>query len=72
MDAINMEISDVISRLSKLYEVLETGKLNLDDLAPRIKELKTKKEGLLKTRIQTEADMVVQGVQPVDVEMVRM
>jgi site-specific DNA recombinase len=71
MHAINEELNDTNSRLSRLYEVLETGKLNLDDLAHRIKELNGKKDDLLKARIQAEADIVVQGVQPVDIEMVK-
>ena len=57
--------------MSKLYDVLETGKLNLDDLAPRIRELKTRQDSLSEARVQTEADMVVQGVQHVDCEMVK-
>jgi len=57
--------------LSRLYDVLETGKLNLDDLAPRIRELKTRQDSLSEARVQTEADMVVQGVQHVDCEMVK-
>jgi site-specific DNA recombinase len=72
LDAINAELNDVNSRLSRLYEVLETGKLDLDDLAPRIKELKGKRDDLLKARVQNEADLVVGGVQPVDFEMVKM
>ena len=45
--------------------------MNLDDLAPRIKELKAKQDELSKARVQTEADMVVAGVQHVDVETVK-
>ena len=71
LDAIDIELYDVGDRLSKLYDALETGKLNLDDLAPRIKELKAKQDELSKARVQTEADMVVAGVQHVDVETVK-
>ncbi len=42
LNIIDAELNDVKARLSKLYDVLETGKLNLDDLAPRIKELRAK------------------------------
>lgn len=42
LDAIDLEFEDVRARLAKLYDVLETGKLSLDDLAPRIKELKAR------------------------------
>jgi site-specific DNA recombinase len=33
-------------RLHKLYDALETGKLDVEDLAPRIKELKAQMDGL--------------------------
>ena len=59
------------ARLSRLYDALETGKLGLDDLAPRIKELKRRQDELSKTRVQIEADMVVQGVKQVDAAMVK-
>jgi site-specific DNA recombinase len=71
LDSIDAELNDVKLRLSKLYDVLETGKLNLDDLAPRIKELKSKQDVLSKARVQNEADMVVEGVQHVDAEIVK-
>jgi site-specific DNA recombinase len=71
LDSIDIELYDVGIRLSKLYDALETGKLNLDDLSPRIKELKVKQDKLSKLRVQTEADMVVAGVQHVDVEIVK-
>ena len=71
LDVIDAELNDVKARLSRLYDVLETGKLNLDDLAPRIRELKTRQDSLSEARVQTEADMVVQGVQHVDYEMVK-
>ncbi len=42
MDAINATLNDVKARLSRLYDILETGKLNLDDLAPRLRQLKAR------------------------------
>jgi DNA invertase Pin-like site-specific DNA recombinase len=71
LDDIDLELEDVRARLAKLYDVLETGKLSLDDLSPRIKELKAKQDGLMKTRIQAEADMVLEGVQHINVETVK-
>ena len=64
-------MSDVNARLSRLYNSLETGKLELGDLAPRIRELRTRKEELDKIRVQLEADMVVQGVNKVDASIVK-
>jgi len=64
----------------KLYEIFTadgrsmhraTGKLDLNGLAPRIKELKRRQDELLKARVLLEADMTVQGVQHVDAEQVK-
>jgi len=71
MDVIDAELRNVRARLSRFYDALETGKLDLDDLAPRIKELKTRQDELNKSKIQVEADMVVRGVEQVDVAMVK-
>lgn len=71
LDIVDAELIDVKARLSKLYDALETGKLSLDDLSPRIKELKARLDELTKARVQVEADMVVEGVQHVDVEAVK-
>ena len=71
MDTIDLELHDVKSRLGKLYEALETGTLTIDDLAPRIKDLKARQDGLQQKRVQTEADMVLEGVQHVDVDVVK-
>jgi hypothetical protein len=43
----------------------------LDDLSPRIKKQKTHQDELMKARVQLEADMVVEGVQHVEVETVK-
>lgn len=37
---IDAEMHDARARLGKLHDAIETGKLELDDLAPRIRELK--------------------------------
>ena len=71
METIDTELRDVRARLTKLYEALETGKLDLDDLAPRIKELKLRQDELSKARVLLEAEMAVQGVQQVDEAMVK-
>ena len=69
LDICDAELRDVKARLSRLYDVLETGKLGLDDLALRIKELKERQDELSKTRVQVEADMVAQGVEEVEVDI---
>ena len=40
------EIGSVNSRLERLYDALETGKVCLDDLAPRIQQLRVRQEQL--------------------------
>ncbi len=71
LDIYDAELRDVKARLSRLYDVLETGKLGLDDLTPRIKELKRRQDELSKNRVQVEVDMVVQGIEEVDIDMVK-
>ena len=70
LEVIGTELNDARTRLSKLYDAVETGKLNLDDLAPRIKELKTRVDELSKTRLLVDADLAVQGVRHVDRDLV--
>lgn len=45
--SIESKLSDIEKRTRKLYESLETGKLGLDDIAPRLKELNANKNALL-------------------------
>ena len=71
LDVIDNELKDIGSRLSRLYDALETGKLTLDELAQRIRELKYHQDELSKTRIQVEAEMVAQGVEEVDISLVK-
>ena len=40
MNTIEKELIDTSARLQRVYEAIETGKINLDDLAPRIHELR--------------------------------
>ena len=46
---VEKEIAKLERRLNKLYDVLETGKVSLDDLAPRIRNLK---ESIEQQRVQ--------------------
>jgi site-specific DNA recombinase len=71
LDAIDAELNDLEIRLSKLYDALETNKLSLDDLAPRIKELRSRQYELKKTKIQLEAEKVKRGIKHVDAEVVK-
>jgi site-specific DNA recombinase len=71
LDAIDAERNDVRIRLSKLYDALETGKLSLDDLAPRIKELRTRQDDLSKARLQLETEKITRGIKHVDAEVIK-
>jgi site-specific DNA recombinase len=71
LDAIDGELNDVEIRLSKLYDALETEKLSLDDLAPRIKELRVRQDELSKARLLVEAEKVTPVVKHVDAEIVK-
>jgi chromosome segregation ATPase len=70
LEAIDTEARDVGARLAKLYEALETEKLTLDDLAPRLRQLRTRQDELSKARVQTEAELVAQGTWSVDMDIV--
>jgi site-specific DNA recombinase len=71
LKVIDDELNDVRSRLSKLYDTLETGMLSVEDLAPRIKELKERRDKLGEARVQAEADAVLSEVQIVDLKIVK-
>ena len=48
------EMADVNRRLDRLYDALETGKLKLDDLAPRIRQLRQRQEQLHRAQSEME------------------
>jgi site-specific DNA recombinase len=68
---ISREEEGVSARLGRLYDAVETGKLDLDDLAPRIRELKTQRDELSKARVQIEAEMVAQRAEEVNLDVVK-
>jgi hypothetical protein len=71
MDSIDTELKDIQARLSRLYEVLETGKFGLEELTPRIKELRTRQDELSSTRLQLEAEAITRGVSEVNLLTVK-
>jgi site-specific DNA recombinase len=71
LDVIDAEMKDVRARLSRLYDALETGKLGLDELSPRIRELKARQDELGRARVQVEADIVAEGVEQIEVSEVK-
>ena len=63
-------ISDVNHRLERLYDAIETGKLNLDDLVLRIRELRSRQEQLQARRMEIESQMSDRKVELADLETV--
>jgi len=58
-------------RLHKLYDALETGKLGIEDLAPRIRELKARIDDLEKQRNSFVEDMQSEEVELLDAPAVK-
>jgi site-specific DNA recombinase len=71
LEVIDAELKDVSLRLAWHCDALETGKLGLDDLAPRIKELKAWQEEIGRARVLPEAEMTLHGARHVDAELVK-
>jgi len=60
LDTMDKQAGEIRARLNRMYDVLETGKLELDDIAPRIKELKHQLDELGIARVHREAELVVE------------
>ncbi|MCL0036383.1 recombinase family protein, partial [Dehalococcoidia bacterium] len=65
------EIGDVNSRLERLYDAIETGKVELDDLAPRIRQLRIRQEQLQDRRTEIENMLSERRVELADLKTVR-
>ncbi len=60
------EINDVSRRLDKLYDAVETGQIQLGDLAPRIQQLRQRQEQLQTARLGFEQQLSDRRVEPAD------
>ena len=63
-------VIDVNHRLERLYDAIETGKINLSELVPRIHELRSRQEQLQLRRIEIENQMSDRRVELVDLETI--
>jgi site-specific DNA recombinase len=50
LSGIDKEIKDVMTRLDRIYDAIETGKIPLVDIAPRLRELRERQERLQGTK----------------------
>ncbi|MFC1994721.1 recombinase family protein [Chloroflexota bacterium] len=71
LETVMAEIADVHRRLGRLYDALETGKLTLNDLAPRIQALRQQEDQLQAARLNLEYLLADRGIQLADEEVVR-
>jgi DNA repair exonuclease SbcCD ATPase subunit len=70
LDNVIDEIADVDHRLERLYDALETGKIQLADLVPRIQQLRQRQEQLQATRLELEQELSDRQVELADAETV--
>jgi site-specific DNA recombinase len=70
LDNVINEIADVDRRLDRLYDALETGRIQLADLAPRIQQLRQRREQLQAARSQLEQELSARRVELADEETV--
>jgi len=70
LDAIDFEFQEVSRRLGKLYDAPETDKLGLNDLAPRIQELRQRQDHLTQAKQELEDKFTDRRVQLLDLKFV--
>ena len=70
LNVISVEIANVNQRLERLYDALETGSLQLSDLAPRIQRLRQRQEQLHSARWELENLLSDRKVELADMETV--
>jgi site-specific DNA recombinase len=61
-------INDISERLGRLYDAVETGKLDLGDIALRIKELRLRQEQLHFQKNEIENELSDKRIKPIDME----
>ncbi|HJW87983.1 MAG TPA: recombinase family protein, partial [Dehalococcoidia bacterium] len=71
LETVNAEIADVSQRLERLYDALETGKLTMDDLSPRIQQLRERQKQLNAAKWELEALLADRHLELADEKTVR-
>jgi hypothetical protein len=59
-------MKDIGTKLARQYDAFETGNFEFDDLAPRIKDHKGRRDEIQKARLLLGAEMVAQGITEFD------
>ena len=70
LSLLEQEREEVDRRLNRLYDALETGQLELNDLAPRIREQRSKKDELLKAETEARYSLDRETAQRLDTKQV--
>lgn len=68
--SIEKQLDKTRNRLNKLYDTLETGKLDIDDLAPRIKDIKDQIDEFERQRREALEDIEKPGLLPIDLHTI--
>ena len=71
LDTVTAEIAEVHRRLERLYDALETGKLSMNDLAPRIQTLRSREDQLQAVRLDLDDALAQRKIELVDADVVR-
>ena len=71
LEAVSAGIGDVNQRLERLCDALETGKVTMDDLSPRIQELRERQKQLNAAKWELEALLADRHLELADEETVR-
>ena len=71
LDAISNEIINTSHRLDRLYDALETGGIDLNDIAPRIRELRKRQEKLRIRKAEIESFLSDRRVELASPEIVK-
>ena len=70
LDVISRAVNDTNKRLGRLYDAIETGKISLEDLVGRIRELRQQLEQLQAKKMEVEINMSDKRVELVDLDTV--
>jgi len=71
LNTVDADLKNTVARLNRHYDALETDKLTMDDLGPRIRELREQEKSLRITKWELEALLSSRKVQLVDERSVR-